>query len=159
LLARVIASLTSTQWVYGAPAAYHFTAAQCAHWLSVQPGAATCRDAAALEASDDSFLFVLAAAVVGLIVAAAILTVMHLGRRWRYRPMARLPRSVVSAVGATAFLGAGAALLAAGAANGIARGMWGQGVLYTDGAVALAFGTVFLVRFLLTIRPVPTVAG
>jgi hypothetical protein len=44
--------------------------------------------------------------------------------------------------------------VAAGGADGIARVVWGQGVLYTDGAVVLIFGLVFLVRFLLTVRPV-----
>jgi hypothetical protein len=154
LLARGLALLTSTQWVYGAPASYRFTAAQCAHWLAVQPGASNCQAAAAMESSDDSSLFILAAAVIGLIVAGVVLGVMRLARRRPLTAASRLPRNVVAAIGATAFLGAGAALVAAGTSHGIARGVWGQGVLYTDGAVALIFGLVFLVRFLLTIRPV-----
>jgi hypothetical protein len=158
LLARGLAALTSTQWVYGAPAGYRFTAAQCAHWLAVQPSADTCRTAAALESSDDSFVLVLGAAVIGLIVAGLVLGAIRLARRPR-RPIARLPRTVVAAIGATAFLGAGAALVAAASGNGVARGVWGQGVLSVDGAVALAFGIVFLVRFLLTIRPVSTAAA
>jgi hypothetical protein len=159
LLARGLALVTSTQWVYGAPAGYRFTAAQCAHWLAVQPGATNCHVAAAMESSDDSFLFVLAAAIIGLIVAGVILGAMRLARRRPASPAARLPRSVVAAIGATAFLGAGIALLAAGAADGISRIAWGQGVLYTDGVVALIFGIVFLVRVLLTIRPVSAAAA
>lgn len=154
LLARGLALVTSTQWVYGAPVGYRFTAAQCAHWLAVQPGASNCSTAAALESSDDSFLFVLAAAVVGLIIAGIILGAMRLARRHTLPGAPRLPRNVVAAIGATAFLGAGAALVAAGAAHGIGRDAWGQGVLYTDGAVALIVGAFFLVRFLRTIRPV-----
>lgn len=156
LLARALALLTSTQWVYGAPAGYRFSAAQCAHWLAVQPGAADCRAAAAMENSDDSFLFILAAAVIGVIVAGIVIGVMRLARRGRSAVAARLPRSVVAAIGATAFLGAGVALVAAGAADGITRGVWGQGALYMDGAVALIFGLGFLIRLLLTIRPVPS---
>lgn len=159
LLARGLALVTSTQWVYGAPAGYRFTAAQCAHWLAVQPGASNCHVAAAMESSDDSFLFVLAAAIIGLIVASAILGAMRLARRRPVRAASRLPRYIVAAIGATAFLGAGIALLAAGAADGIARIAWGQGVLYIDGAVAVIFGVVFLVRFLLTIRPVSAAAA
>lgn len=157
LLARGLAFVTSTQWVYGAPAGYTFTAAQCAHWLAAQPTAANCRAAAAMESSDDSFLFVLAAAIIGVVIAGVILGTMRLARRNRTRVAARLPQSVIAAIGATAFVGAGLALVAAGAvgaAHGVARGVWGQGVLYVDGAVALIFGVVFLVRFVLTIRPV-----
>jgi hypothetical protein len=159
LLARALALVTSTQWVYGAPAGYRFTAAQCAHWLAVQPGASTCSTAAALESSDDSFLFVLAAAIIGLVIAGVILATMRLARRHPLRATARLPRTVITAMGATAFLSAGLALAGAGAAHGITRVAWGQGVLYTDGVVALIFGVVFLARFLLTIRPVSTSAA
>lgn len=159
LLARALALVTSTQWVYGAPAGYRFTAAQCAHWLAVQPGAGSCSTAAALESSDDSFLFILAAALIGLVIAGVILAAMRLARRRPLRATARLPRTVVTAIGATAFLGAGLALLATGAAHGVSRVALGQGVLYTDGVVALIFGGVFLARFLLTIRPVSATAA
>lgn len=152
LLARGLALLTSTQWVYGAPAGYSFTATQCAHWLAVQPDASTCQAAAAMENSDDSSMFLVAAAVIGLIVAGVVLGVMRLARRRAQAVAPRLPRNVVTAIGATAFLGAGAALVAAGASHGIAGGVWGEGVLYTDGSVALIFGFFFLVRFLLTVR-------
>ncbi|MGN6204665.1 permease prefix domain 1-containing protein [Humibacter sp.] len=159
VLARGLALVTSTQWVYGAPAGYRFTAAQCAHWLAVQPSASNCHVAAAMESSDDSFLFVLAAAIIGLIVAGVILGALRLVRRRASGAVSRLPRYVVAAIGATAFLGAGIALIAAGAVDGVSRVAWGQGVLYTDGAVALIFGIVFLVRFLLTIRPVSGAAA
>jgi hypothetical protein len=158
LLARALALVTSTQWVYGAPAGYRFTAEQCAHWLAVQPSASTCTAAAALESSDDSFLFVLATAIIGLVVAGVVLAAMRLGRRRPLRSSARRPRNVCAAIGATAFLGAGLGLLAAGAAHGVDRVAWGQGVLYTDGVVAVVFGIVFLARFLLTIRPVAATA-
>jgi hypothetical protein len=65
LLARGLALVTSTQWVYGAPASYSFIAAQCTHWFAVQPNAANCRAVEAMESSDNSFLFILAAAVIG----------------------------------------------------------------------------------------------
>ena len=159
LLSRGLALITSTQWVYGAPAAYRFSPAQCTHWLAVQPNATTCRAAAAMESSDDSLLFILATAVIGVIAVAVVLAALRLARRRPFIATARLPRNVVAAIGATAFLGAGVALVAAGAADGIARGVWGQGVLYTDGAVALLVGLVFLVRFLLTIRPVSSAAA
>ncbi|CAN5148473.1 hypothetical protein BH11ACT3_BH11ACT3_21810 [soil metagenome] len=159
LLGRGLALLTSIQWVYGAPVGYRFTAAQCEHWLVVQPTATTCRGAATLESADDSFLLVISAAVIGLVVAGAVLGVMRFTRRPSIRGW-RLPQNVVSAIGATAFLGAGVALAAAGVENGIARGVWGQGILYADGVVALIFGVVFLIRLLLKIRPVsPMIAG
>ncbi|MDL9977962.1 permease prefix domain 1-containing protein [Microbacterium candidum] len=153
LAARALAQLTSTQWVYGAPVGYSFPAARCAHWLAVQPTATDCSTAAALESSDDSFLFILSAAAIGLVVAAIVLGVARIARRGN-TAAPRLPRAVVAAVGVTAFVGAGLALVVAAAADGMTRGIWGQGMLYADGVVALAFGILFLVRFLLSIRPV-----
>jgi hypothetical protein len=148
ILARVVSFLTSTAWVYGAPGTDRFTAEQCAHWLAVQPGAATCKTAATLEASDDSFLFSLAAAVGGLVLIGLVAVVLLLVRRFGRTPRRRVPPIVVFAIGATAFGGAGAALLVGGAADVALGGQWGQGLWYTQGAVALAFGVYFAARLL-----------
>jgi hypothetical protein len=59
-----------------------------------------------------------------------------------------LPRNVVNAVGATAFLIVGLALGVAAASNASMDGVWGQGMLVADSAVSLAVGAVFLARFL-----------
>jgi hypothetical protein len=148
ILARVVSFVTSTSWVYGAPGTDRFTTEQCAHWLAVQPGAATCKAAATLEASDDSFLFSLAAAFGGLVLIGLVAAVLLLVRRFGRMPRRRVPPIVVFAIGATAFGGAGAALLVCGTADVAVGGQWGQGLWYTQGAVALAFGVYFAARLL-----------
>lgn len=147
-IARLLALLTSTQWVYGAPSAYPFTAAQCSHWLSVQPGATDCATAAALENSDDSFLFTITGVIAGLLLASLVIGVALLLRRAAAVPRQRVPRTVVWAVGATAFGGAGIALLAGGFGDVVVRGHWGQGLWYVEGAVALAFAVYFGARLI-----------
>jgi hypothetical protein len=145
-LARLLAFLTSTQWVYGAPAAQRFTSAQCAHWLAVQPSAQDCGTAAALENSDDSFLFTMAGVLVGLVAVAVVVAAALWVRRAGRIPRRRLPRTVVWAVGATGFGGAGVALLAGGIGDVVVRGHWGQGLWYVEAAVSLAFALYFAVR-------------
>lgn len=147
-IARLLAALTSTQWVYGAPAAYRFSAAQCAHWLSVQPTATDCSTAAAMENSDDSFMFTMGGVVLGLLVVGAVVAGALLLRRVLRVERRRVPSVVIWAVAATAFGGAGVALLAGGFGNVVARGHWGQGLWYVEGAVALLFAVYFAVRLL-----------
>jgi hypothetical protein len=146
--ARVLALITSTSWVYGAPASYTFTAAQCAHWLAVQPTATTCGAAAAMENSDDSSLFSLTGVIAGLILVGLVLAAVALVRRPSATPRRRVPRLVVWAVGATAFGGAGVALIAAGIGGAVVRGHWGQGLWYVEGVVALLFGIYFAIRLI-----------
>lgn len=146
VIARVVAVLTSTQWVYGAPAGLHISAAQCAHWLGVQPSATNCGTAAALENSDDSFLFTLAGVVAGLaLIGVAVGGALLVRRTLRVAPR-RVPRTVVWAVGATAFGGAGLALLAGGLGDVVALGHRGQGLWYIEGSIALAIGLYFAAR-------------
>ncbi|MGN6125545.1 MAG: permease prefix domain 1-containing protein [Humibacter sp.] len=147
-IARLVAALTSTQWVYGAPTTYRFAAAQCSHWLTVQPNATDCSAAAAMENSDDSFIFTMAGVVVGLLLVGIVVAAAVLLRRATRVPRRRVPRTVVFAVGATAFGGAGLALLAGGIGDLVVRGHWGQGLWYVEAAVSLAFAVYFCVRLI-----------
>lgn len=148
IVARIVAALTSTEWVYGAPAGYRFTAAQCTHWLSVQPSAADCTTAAALENSDDSFLFTLAGVIAGLVLVGIAIGLAFLLRRTARIPRRRIPRPVVWAVGATAFGGAGLALLAGGLGDVVVIGHRGQGLWYIEAAIALVLGIYFGIRLI-----------
>jgi hypothetical protein len=153
LVARGLALFTSIGWVYGAPATRRFASDTCAHFLKVQPGAADCSAAAAMENSQDAFLFMVGSAILGLVIVGLVMVGIRVVRRRSRVPAQRLPRNIVNAVGATAFLIVGLALGVAAASNGSMNGVWGQGMLVADSAVSLAVGFVFLARLLLDTRP------
>lgn len=148
VIAKVVAMLTSTQWVYGAPSGYRFTAAQCAHWLLVQPTAIGCGAAAAMENSDDSFQFTIGGVVAGLLVVGIAIGLALLLRRAGRFTHRRIPLVVVWAVGATAFGGAGVGLLAAGLGDVVVSGLWGQGLWFIESAVALVLAVYFGARLI-----------
>lgn len=148
--ARMLAVVTSTHWVYGAPASFAFPAAKCAHWLAVQPTAASCHAAATLENADDSFLFSLAGAAIGLVLVGLVFAAVALVRRFVRLSRRGVPAMVVWAVGATAFGGAGVALVAAGFANVVVPGHWGQGLWYVQGVVSLVFAAYFGARLVMS---------
>ncbi|GAB3801472.1 hypothetical protein GCM10028798_17470 [Humibacter antri] len=148
VIARVVAAFTSTQWVYGAPAGHRFSAAQCAHWLSVQPTAADCSSAAAMENSDDSFQFTIAGVIAGLLVVGIAIGLALFLRRTAPIARRRVPHIVVWAVGATAFGGSGVALLAGGVGDIVVSGLWGQGLWYAEAAIALTVAMYFGARLI-----------
>ena len=71
LVAPAATVITSTSAVFGLPAGARMPAAACRHWLTVQPSAVTCRDAAALEASADLSMDLAVAGGVGLVLVGA----------------------------------------------------------------------------------------
>ena len=129
LLARVASALTSTSAVFGLPADARMPAASCRHWLAVQP-AATCREAATLEASADLGLGLAVAGVVGLLLAL-IAVVLH--RRAR-TPTGLVPAGAGPALAVVAF-GLGAIVTALmGAADAVVLSIWGAGLLWVAAA-------------------------
>jgi hypothetical protein len=130
LLARTATALTSTSAVFGLPAGAHMPAASCRHWLAVQPSAATCRDAATLEASADLTLGLAVAGAVGLLLA---LLVVVLHRRNRPRT-GLVPASAGPALAVVVFgLGAiSTALLAAD--DAVILSLWGAGLFWLAAA-------------------------
>jgi hypothetical protein len=106
-----------------------------------------------MENSQDAFLFMVGSAILGLVIVGLVMVGIRVVRRRSRVPAQRLPRNIVNAVGATAFLIVGLALGVAAASNGSMNGVWGQGMLVADSAVSLAVGFVFLARLLLDTRP------
>lgn len=133
VLAHVLASFTSTSWVFGLPHSFAPSAGQIAHWLQVQPGAHDWQHAAAAENASDSLVLRTVAGVLGLVVA--------LGLRVLGRHHARLGGGVPPAVGLTAFGGA-AALLVTGSLGTLD---WGRGQTLCDAFVALAAAAAYAV--------------
>jgi hypothetical protein len=91
LLAELLARVTSTSWVFGLPADATPTPGMISHWVQVQPGASSWRDAAALENASDSL--VLRGGFTVIMLIAAVLVVL-LARR-RVGRMERCSRSEV----------------------------------------------------------------
>jgi uncharacterized membrane protein len=167
-LARVLAGLTSSNFVFGLPPGVIPAASRCAHWLAVQPTAKTCAQAAMYENADDTLQLYVGFAVLGLVVLALIGIVFAIVRRARVRRVggrgavrAAPPSGVVEAIGTTVFGGVGLALLAAGLTNSASTGLWGHGLWYVEATVSLLIAAVYLVRFIrtLTLHSVYTATG
>ncbi|MCW2752748.1 MAG: hypothetical protein JWQ32_159 [Marmoricola sp.] len=149
LLAELLARVTSTAWVFGLPADATPTAGTIAHWLQVQPGAASWRDAAALENASDSLILRGGFTVIMLTTAALVL----LGARSR---VGRIERRVVPGLGLIAFGGTGLLLVVGGVTGAFADVEWGRGQWFCDAAVALLTASAFGVAWL---RRTRTAAG
>ncbi|MGC4112898.1 MAG: permease prefix domain 1-containing protein [Nocardioides sp.] len=133
LLSEALSWVTSTGWVFGRPASFTPTAGQVSHWLAVQPGATSWRDAAARENASDILWLRGLAGVLGLLTALAL---HRIGRG-----QARLGGGLPSAIGATAFGGA-AVLLLSGSLSALD---WGRGQALCDGLVAAVVAACYAV--------------
>ncbi len=130
VLARLLARVTSTSWVYGLPAQVHPSSATIAHWLQVQPTATTWRQAGALENASDSL--VLRGGFAALVLIAAVAFVLIVRHR-----VGRLERRVVPAAGLAAFACATVFLVAGGFTQAFGLVEWGRGQWFCDAAAAL----------------------
>lgn len=130
LLARLVAGVTSTGWVYGLPSQATPSASTIAHWLQVQPTATNWRDAGALENASDSL--VLRGGFAALVLLASVAFVLITRRRF-----GRLERRVVPAAGLAAFAGAALFLVVGGSTQAFGLVEWGRGQWFCDAAVAL----------------------
>lgn len=135
--ARIVAAVTTTNSVFGAPAASSPSAGDCAHWLSLHPSAPSCRAAAAMEAAADQTLGMIATGVLGVLLLVALFVV-H--RRWPSPPM--LPRILGPTVAATAFLAAAAGLFALAVSDVVVLWTWGSGLWWTCAACSLGAALV-----------------
>lgn len=97
LVAAVMNTVLGRQFVGGIATAARLRAADCQHWLAVQPTAHTCVQAATLENSADAVSLRLLAGVAGLILLAGY----HLARRGRLH--SSLPDGFVPVVAASVF--------------------------------------------------------
>jgi uncharacterized membrane protein SirB2 len=137
------------------PAGTFIDAAGCRHWLSVQPSATSCAQAATLENASDTFPLYTGGAFLGLLGITIIWVLNFAIRRLRRAttPRVQTPVGVVPAIGATIFGGTGVALLSAGLSNVTFVGFWGQGLWFVEAAIWLliAIGyAIWLLRALKT---------
>jgi hypothetical protein len=138
-VARVVAAVTTTDSVFGAPAALSPSAGDCAHWESLHPSATTCQAAATMEAATDQTLGMLATGLLGVLLLVALAVA---GRRWPRQPV--LPRALAPTVAATAFALAAAGLFALAVSDVVVLSTWGSGLWWTCAACSLAAALVSL---------------
>jgi hypothetical protein len=133
-LVAVAASLTfSPQAVFGLPIDAVAGMHRCTHWLALEPGAATCQQAATLEAARDTPATLGALGIIGVLVLAVTLL---LRRRGTFRP-ASIPPTLAPAIATSVFTVVAVALFFLGQANAVIEHSWGQGVWYSESACAL----------------------
>lgn len=143
--ARALAAITSTHFVYGTPPGATLSTAQCRHWLELHSGATTCTSAATLENAHDTFWLYLGGSVIGILVFAVTLLVARRMRRGTLR--VAVPAGIAPAVGATIFGASGVALVGAGLSNAMVAGLWGRGLWYVEGVVALVVAVGYTFGF------------
>lgn len=130
LAATALRAVAGGAFVYGGA----YPSASCAHWLSVQPAARTCAQAAVLESADDTLVLRGAAGVLGLLVLGVLAIVA--------RRAGRLPALVEPAVGGALFLAAGAGMIVLGLSGTLVAGgalgtAAGEGQWLASGTVAV----------------------
>ena len=160
VLARGLAAITSQAFVFGVPTDAVLPAERCAHWLSVQPSATTCSQAAMLENASDTFQLYTGSAVIGIGLIGIALTIHAILRRAHgAAPTETLPAAVVPAIGATVFGGTGAALLSAGLSNVMLQGFWGRGLWLVDGGMSVLVACIYAVIFARAVLAGPHTIG
>ncbi|MGH3471252.1 MAG: permease prefix domain 1-containing protein [Nocardioidaceae bacterium] len=147
-LAWALSFLTGKSYVFGLPRGSEVAASTCAHWMFVQPAAATCQQAGMLENADDALVLRVAAGVLGLLGLAVLLML----RRWPRWRAAHLPPGLHPAIGATVFGGAGVVLLLMGVGNLAVSRSFGAGQWLVDATISLVVGACYLVFLLTTLR-------
>lgn len=131
-VAHLVMALTSTRVVFGLPAAARMPLSACRHWLAVNPGATSCRQAGTLEASHDLTMGLALLGIVGIMLLGVVVVL----RRWT--ASLALPATLTPAVAATAFGAAAVGLGVLGADNAVVFGVWGAGLWWTMAGCSLA---------------------
>lgn len=139
---RVLTSAFGAQFVFGDPPGTTYSAADCQHWMSLHPHAATCAQAYLAEARDDGLAQRFVIGVVGVVILVALLWWLRVRSQSR-----QVPIPLVSAVAAGVFGAAGVLLTGYGVNRAVNFGTHGPGDFFSAGGVCVAFAAVALVVF------------
>jgi hypothetical protein len=145
--ARALAAVTSTHFVFGTPAGATFSTAKCRHFLDVHSTASSCARAATLENAGDATILHLGGAIIGLFALGLIFLVARRLRSVASATRTAVPTGIVPAIGAAVFGTVGIALVGAGLSNAMVAGLWGRGLWYVEGVIALVVAAGYAVRF------------
>lgn len=135
---QLVAALTSVQAVFGLPTGARTPTGDCGYWLTIHPDAASCQQAATLEAAGDLPQSLGALGILGLLLWGGVLLV---GRLAPPRSPV-LPRVLEPALGLALFAVVAAGTAVLGVADAVLFTTWGAGLWWTAAACALltAFG-------------------
>lgn len=149
VLAKLMAALFGTTFVWTDAPGVRYSAAACAHYLAVQPQARTCGAAALAESADDGQLQRFAVGAIGLLILLVFVVVRRrraaaVGGRneWPAVP------PVAATVAATAFGGAAAFLLGQSADRALVAAGAGMGEWLSGAVVSVIIAAYFLVLLL-----------
>ncbi|MEO7122693.1 MAG: hypothetical protein ABI400_06175 [Lacisediminihabitans sp.] len=146
--AQIFANFGLVNAIYGLPSNVIMSASSCAHWLAVQPTAATCQQAGTLEASNDLPMIYFATGFLGLLLAIPVFIVW-----FRHRTTRKvLPATLGPAISSAMFGAAAIGLFSLGVTNAVISTTWGKGVWLIDATAALIVCAVSLALLLRAIR-------
>jgi HAAS len=152
-VALVMNHLFGTSFVGGTPApAGTYTAAQCAHWMSIWSGAPTCGQAGALEASSDAVsLRVIGGGLGGILLLGCYLLA---AAYWRRRsPVPVLPAGFFPLAAAAAFTAGALALVVCTITGSPFTAPAGPGWFLSGALVAATAAVAFAARARRILRP------
>lgn len=147
-VAAAASAVLTRQAVYGLPSNAVPSAANCAHWLAVQPSATGCREAAAFESASDLTMILGALGVIGLLVLAVV---------WLLRRVGAIPSHTVSpvlgpAVATCGFAATGLVLLIFSVTYAVIAQTWGRGLWISEAACMFAAAAVSAAVWVRAIR-------
>jgi hypothetical protein len=148
LVAGLLRLAAGARFVVDVAPGQRLAASDCARWLHQDPGAASCRAAAANDWMGEVVWYRLAAGVLGALVLAAWAT----ARRRRGARTGLLPAPVRDTVAATAFTAAAVVTLGRGVDLGVIASGHGSGQWYSAGLVAAAGAAWFAARLVRELR-------
>lgn len=151
-------AIAGNAYVYADTSDVRASAADCAHWMAVQPAAHDCVQAAALENAADTLVLRGAAGILGLLILAVLAVAFRHGRG--SRAFRTLPAALEPTIGAALFLASGVAMLAFGFTGALVTGAGGNtsgtGQWLASGAVAVAAALAYAVILLRRLSsPIP----
>jgi hypothetical protein len=152
IVTAVLGALGGSTFIVDISPATHLAPSDCARWLSQNPAAHSCYQAALSDWASEVVGFRLVAGVAGLLALGAYFL---LRRRWsRARLFGTLPAAVVDAVAATLFALSGAWTLGLGI-DSLVIGTNGAGQWLGAAPVALALAGYYGLRLVGDLRQVP----
>ncbi len=156
IVTAIMGALGGSTFIVNISPATHLAPSDCARWLSQNPAAHSCYQAALSDWAAEVVGFRLVAGVAGLFALAAYF---FLRRRWsRARLFGTLPPAVVDTVAATLFALSGAWTLGLGI-DSLVIGTNGAGQWLGAAPVALALAGYYGLRLVGDLRQVPALSA
>ncbi len=152
IVTAIMGAIGGSTFIVHISSATHFAPSDCSRWLSQNPGAHSCYQAALSDWSGEVVGYRLAIGMLGLLALGVFLVMRrHWSRRQRF---GTLPTTVVEAVALTVFGGAGLWMLGLGV-DWAVQGQNGAGQWLGSAPVALALAGWYGFRLLSDLRSVP----